>query len=65
MELIPNWRDKNLKCYFCGETKSVKYKTTVIVVDSIPVDSRDAEKEVCICNKCVLHMIDIVDSIKE
>ena len=52
-----NWRNENLKCYFCGETKSVKYKTTLIVIDSIPVDARDAEREVCICNKCALRMI--------
>lgn len=52
-----NWRNENLKCYFCGETESVKYKTTLIVIDSIPVDVRDAEKEVCICNKCALRMI--------
>lgn len=51
----PNWRSENLKCYFCGETRSVKYKTTVIVIDSFP--NENAEKEVCICNKCALRMI--------
>ena len=60
--LNPNWRNENLKCYFCGETKSVKYKTTLIVIDSFP--NEDVEKEVCTCNKCALRMIGVIDNIK-
>ena len=49
MELIPNWRNKNLRCYFCGETRSVKYLIKVFdpVIDSKPI-------KVCACNKCAL-----------
>ena len=25
LDLIPNWREKNLTCHFCGSKKSVKY----------------------------------------
>ena len=50
MKLIPNWRDKNLKCYFCGETRSVKY-TTEIQTQSESIKTR----EVCVCNKCALQ----------
>ena len=35
MELIPNWQTQDLTCEFCGTKKSVKYKTTMTVVDSI------------------------------
>jgi transcription elongation factor Elf1 len=42
MKFIPNWKDKSLKCHFCGTTKSVKY-----VVELYGV-------EVCTCNRCVL-----------
>lgn len=49
----PNWLNENLRCHFCGNTQSVKYKTKVIIIDTIP-NSEDVEKEVCICNKCVL-----------
>lgn len=47
MQLIANWRNKNLKCYFCGETRSVKY--TVEIFN--PVISDNSTK-VCCCNKC-------------
>ena len=49
MKLIPNWHKKNLRCHFCGETKSVKYTMEVLdpVVDYKPT-------KVCVCNKCAL-----------
>lgn len=50
MKIISNWEKKNLRCYFCGETRSVKYKKEIFdpVVNSKPT-------EVCICNKCALR----------
>lgn len=48
----PNWHNEKLKCPFCGNTQSVKYKVKIVIVDTIPNDE-NAEKEVCICNKCV------------
>ena len=51
MRLIPNWRDQNLTCHFCGTKKSVKYKMKVIVADLV---SAETEREVCTCNRCVL-----------
>jgi hypothetical protein len=64
MELIPDWRNKNLKCHFCEETRSVKYKTKVLIIDSFRVNE-EVEKEVCICNKCALRMIGTINRIKE
>jgi hypothetical protein len=52
-KLISNWRNKNLRCHFCGETRSVKY--TMKIFDPI-VDSKSTE--VCVCNKCALRYID-------
>lgn len=49
MKYIENWQNKKLKCYFCGETKSVKY--TIKIFDGI-ADNKPTE--VCVCNKCVL-----------
>lgn len=50
MKLIPDWRNKNLRCHFCDETRSVKYTMKIFdpVVDNKPT-------EVCVCNKCVLR----------
>lgn len=48
--LIPNWQNKNLRCHFCDETRSVKYETEVFD----PVIS-DKPTMVCICNKCALR----------
>lgn len=42
IELIPNWNKRNLGCYFCGETRSVKYLMTI---DKFPY-------KVFCCNKC-------------
>lgn len=51
MNYIPDWKNKNLRCHFCGETRSVKYETEILdpVIDSKPT-------KVCVCNKCVLRM---------
>ena len=51
----PNWYKENLKCHFCGEARSVKYKTKVLIIDTIP-NNDEAEIEVCVCNKCALLM---------
>lgn len=47
LEIIPDWSKKNLQCHFCGETRSVKYMTTIMdpVVDDKPT-------KVCTCNSC-------------
>lgn len=49
----PNWRLENSKCHFCGETRSVKYKTNVLVIDMIPTGESLCYK-VSVCNKCAL-----------
>lgn len=49
MKYLPDWQNKNLRCHFCGETRSVKY--TVRIFD--PVIS-ERPTEVCCCNKCAL-----------
>lgn len=54
----PNWLNEDLKCHFCGETRSVKYKTKIFIIDTIP-NNGESEKEVCTCNKCALKMIGI------
>lgn len=48
MKLIPSQRRENLRCYFCGETRSVKYELEIHDFDS------DIPKTVCACNKCAL-----------
>ena len=49
MKIIPNWQEKKLKCYFCGETRSVKY-----LVEEFDRFQADEPFEVCACNKCAL-----------
>ena len=51
MRLIPNWRNQKLECYFCGETRSVKYNVTVIE------DNCNKHRTACACNLCALHNI--------
>lgn len=51
MKLIPNWQDQNLTCHFCGTDKSVKYKTKLLILDTLPTET---EREVCTCNRCAL-----------
>lgn len=55
LSINPNWRDQNLKCHFCKETRSVKYKTVVI--------EGNEEKEVCVCNKCAAIIVSANDQI--
>ena len=50
MRIISNWQEKNLRCNFCGETRSVKYETEVFD----PVIS-DKPTLVCVCNRCVFR----------
>ena len=54
MELITNWEKKELTCFVCGTKKSVKYKTKVMVIDSLPIFNEQIETEICLCNKCAL-----------
>lgn len=49
MTYIPNWQYKNLKCYFCGETRSVKY----IIDINDPIINNKCTEVFC-CNKCAL-----------
>lgn len=50
MKYVPDWKNKGLKCYFCNDNRSVKYK--VIITEN------GNEKEVYSCNKCVfLHAV--------
>lgn len=51
MRIIEDWWNKNLRCHFCGETRSVKYEEEVFD----PVVSNKPTK-VCVCNKCALKM---------
>ena len=46
--LIPDWNKKNLRCYFCGETRSVKYATEIHDPAFL-----DGSVKVCVCNRCV------------
>jgi hypothetical protein len=47
MKLIDTWWKKQLRCFECGSTKSVKYEMTIYnpVIDNKPTT-------VCVCNKC-------------
>ena len=47
LKLIENWQNKDLKCHFCGKTKSVKYAL-----------SRNGAV-VSACNECVLKYANI------
>lgn len=49
MKIISNWKNKNLRCYFCNETRSVKY--TMEIFDTV-IDNKPTE--VYVCNKCAL-----------
>lgn len=46
LKLIDNWQDKNLKCHFCGTTKSVKWEVSTNGV------------VFCTCGKCLLRQIE-------
>ena len=47
--IIPIEKRHNYRCFFCGETRSVKYITEIMdpVIDSKPT-------KVCCCNLCIL-----------
>lgn len=45
-------------CHFCGETENVKYKTKIIIVDTMPSDEK-TEVEVYACGKCYSIMNNI------
>lgn len=49
MKIIPRAERRKCSCYFCGETRSVKYLVKIFdpVVDNKPC-------EVACCNKCAL-----------
>lgn len=49
MKIIPKAERRKCSCYFCGETRSVKYLVKIFdpVVDNKPC-------EVACCNKCAL-----------
>lgn len=52
MKIIPTEDRKKCRCYFCGETRSVKYLIKIFdpVLDSKP-------SEVTCCNRCAaLHI---------
>ena len=51
LNLISDWQNKNLKCFFCDTNISVKYE----------VYSKVIKKRICVCSKCVL----IFSSIRE
>ena len=46
---IPNWINKNLKCHFCGDTKSVKYEMKLA-----NTESPGNFISVPVCNRCIL-----------
>lgn len=48
MKIIPAGLRQGLTCYFCGETRSVKYEL------EIHGFTGDFPKTVCACNKCAL-----------
>ena len=47
MKYNSEWRNKKLRCHFCGTNLSVKY--LVVIKDG------NSEKEVCCCNRCVFQ----------
>lgn len=51
MKLIPNWAEQKNTCWICSTDKSVKYKTKLMIIDTLPLTD-ETEREVCICNKC-------------
>lgn len=50
IQLIPDWQNKEYRCYFCGSIKSVKY--TEEIFDPV-INDRGLSK-VCVCNRCAL-----------
>ena len=50
---IADWASKDLRCHFCGSTKSVKYETEAF--DPVIDDSKATM--VFICNRCALRRV--------
>lgn len=46
MKIISNWKEKKLRCHFCGETRSVKYM--------VYLEEYEFHDDVPCCNKCAL-----------
>ena len=49
MRYIADWQNKNLRCHYCGETRSVKYEEEIL-----DPTTNDKHIRVCVCNKCAL-----------
>lgn len=50
IKLIPDWQNRNIRCYFCGSSKSVKYEKKIF--DPVLDDTKPST--VYICNRCAL-----------
>lgn len=48
LKRIIDWKDKHQSCYYCGETRSVKYD----------VYESDVDKLVSCCNLCAIYHIE-------
>lgn len=51
IKMVENWNKKDLRCYFCGEGRSVKY-----LVPVLDPTIKTHPREVYCCNKCVLKI---------
>jgi hypothetical protein len=60
LKLIPNWVEKNLRCWICGTKNSVKYE---VKLSANYVGAKNyAGEKVCVCNRCALvHSANFVD----
>ena len=50
MQLIENWKNKGLYCFYCGSNKSVKYIITI-------TKANGKTASVCSCNKCIGNLV--------
>jgi hypothetical protein len=50
IKLIPDWQNRNIRCYFCGSSKSVKYEKRIF--DPVLDDTKPST--VYVCNRCAL-----------
>ena len=57
VKIIPNWKEKNLMCHFCGETRSVKY--------TVYFEDYDLHDYVPCCNKCALMFLGNSEKVDE
>lgn len=53
MKLIPQKDRSKLTCYFCGDTRSVKYLFTVNILDNRG-EKLDTLKDIPTCTRCAL-----------